>query len=146
MLTVTEIVQTPKPVVEAMLSELCLSTEDKLFDIGCGDGRFLTTAARDHGCSSIGIDLNPKSVALARKNAEQEFLTQFVTVFQGDAREFDLEPATAVTMYLYPELMEKVVPKLRPGTRIASYLHEIPGVDAKRYEVDGDVFYVGVVK
>lgn len=144
--TVTELAPTPQPVVLAMLAELRLSPTDKFFDLGCGDGRFLTTAAKYYGAQSFGIELNPRSAELARKNASQDFLTPLVTVFTGDVRDYDVSVADAVTLYLYPDLMAKVVPKLAPGTRVASYLHDIPGVETTAKRVGSDVFYVGVIK
>lgn len=47
-------------------------------------------------------------------------------------------------MYLYPDVMEKIVPLLQPGTRVVSYCHTIPGIKCKEYTVKGHTFYVGV--
>jgi len=148
MLANTELVPTPQAVVVAMLEELCPSNKAKLFDLGSGDGRIVITAAKQFGCTSVGIELNPETIALARANALAEYVNPLVVFFQGDVRQYDLQSAQYVTMYLYPELMAQVVPKIKPGTQIASYQHEIPGVANTRHLVDAGgqphIFYTGI--
>lgn len=147
MLANTELVPTPQPVVNAMLEELDPSNKAKLFDLGSGDGRIVITAAKQYGCTAVGIELNPETIALARANALTEYVNPLVVFFQGDVRNYDLESAQYVTMYLYPELMSAVMPKIKSGTRIASYQHEIPGVTNAKHSIDVDgqshFFYTG---
>lgn len=146
LMTVTELQPTPPEVVVEMLSKMGLTSDSKLFDLGCGDGRFLLTAASYYGTQGFGVDLNPESVRLARRNAELNSVSSLVTIFEGDIREFDASEATHVAMYLYPELMSAVVPNLSPGTVVASYQHEIPGVETERRRVGDNVYYIGVVR
>lgn len=141
---VTELAPTPQRVVIAMLEALRLRESDVLYDLGCGDGRFLITAAKHYGCRGVGIEINPESVELARNGAAADFVTPLVTIFEGDIRNYDLAGADAVVMYLYPELMGKVIPKLPKGTRVASYMHPIPGAEERR--VGEDTFYIGVIR
>jgi len=105
------------------------------------------TAAKQYGCTAVGIELNPETIALARANALTEYVNPLVVFFQGDVRNYDLESAQYVTMYLYPELMAAVMPKIKSGTRIASYQHEIPGVTNEKHSIDVDgqshFFYTG---
>ena len=147
MLANTELVPTPQPVVNAMLEELCPSNKAKLFDLGSGDGRIVISAAKQFGCTAVGIELNPETIAIARANALNEYVNPLVVFFQGDVRNYDLQPAQYVTMYLYPELMAQIVPKIKPGTQIASYQHEIPGVSNTKHSIDVDgkpyIFYTG---
>lgn len=143
----TDLVPTPQPVVEAMLETLNPSNKAKLFDLGSGDGRIVITAAKLFGCTAVGIELNAETIALARANALNEYVNPLVVFFQGDVRNYDLASAQYVTMYLYPELMEQLAPKIKPGTKIASYQHEIPGVSNTKHSITVDgkshVFYTG---
>ena len=68
----TELVPTPQAVVNAMLEELCPSNKAKLFDLGSGDGRVVITAAKQFGCTAVGIELNPETIAMARAAARLE--------------------------------------------------------------------------
>lgn len=144
----TELVPTPQVVVEAMLAKLDPSNKAKLFDLGSGDGRICITAAKQYGCTAVGIELNPKTIAVARAAALEEYVNPLVVFFQGDVRAYDLHSAQYVTMYLYPELMAQIVPKLLPGTKIASYQHQIPGVQNTQHSVELNgqphVFYTGI--
>lgn len=147
-LTNTELVPTPQAVVDAMLEELSPSNKAKLFDLGSGDGRIVITAAKTFGCTAVGIELNPETIAQARVNALTEYVNPLVVFFQGDVRSYDLQSAQYVTMYLYPELMAEIVPKIKSGTKVASYQHEIPGMPNTKHTVDVDgqshTFYTGI--
>ncbi len=144
----TELVPTPQAVVDAMLEELCPSNKSKLFDLGSGDGRIVITAAKMFGCTAVGIELNPETIAQARVNALTEYVNPLVVFFQGDVRSYDLQSAQYVTMYLYPELMAEIVPTIKSGTKVASYQHEIPGMPNTKHTVDVDgqshTFYTGI--
>lgn len=146
MMTNTELVPTPTIAVEAMLAVLRLAKTDVLYDIGCGDGRFIVTAAKEYGCTSVGIELNHQSAEMARQRAADALVTSKVMIFESDAQNLTYLGADVVVMYLYPELMDVIVPKLNPGCRIASYIHEIPGVESTKYTVADYVFYVGTKK
>lgn len=143
MLTNTELVSTPHLVVETMLRILKPTTSEILYDIGCGDGRFIVSAAKDYSCIAVGIELNHESAQLARQRASDAMVSTKVLVFERDAQTLNYLAADIVVMYLYPELMTKIVPKLKPGCRVASYIHEIPGIESIKYTVDNHVFYVG---
>src|SRR5688500_9543004 len=50
-------VPTPQNVVDRMLQMGQVSGSDMLYDLGCGDGRIVITAAKQHGARGVGIDL-----------------------------------------------------------------------------------------
>src|SRR5436190_10733366 len=64
-------VPTPDDVVEAMLRLADVGANDVVYDLGSGDGRIPITAARRFGARGVGIDLDPKLVAEAARNAQQ---------------------------------------------------------------------------
>ncbi|HVL56803.1 MAG TPA: class I SAM-dependent methyltransferase [Burkholderiaceae bacterium] len=120
----TPYVTTPQPVVDAMLELAAVGPHDMLLDLGSGDGRIVITAAKRFGTRGLGVEIDPKLVALARRNAEREGVadkTQFVV---QDLFDTDLSAATVITMYLLPDVNIKLRPRLqrlRPGTRIVSH-------------------------
>lgn len=132
-----DLVPTPPEAVEILVELLRPTVNDIFIEPGCGDGRVLKAISRV--CPAIGIELNEKTAELARKNLAGEAL-----VLVEDATQSDYTRATIVSMYLYPDVMEKIVPLLQPGTRIVSYCHTIPGIKCKEYTVKGHTFYVGV--
>jgi SAM-dependent methyltransferase len=128
-------VPTPQDVVEKMLVLAKVKKEDLLYDLGCGDGRILVTAAKTYGCKAIGVDLDPRRVREAKQHARIERVDHLVTVHKKDLFTFDFHDADVVALYLYAELNERLIPefeKLKPGTRIVSHSFEIPGIKPAR--------------
>ncbi|HEX5091341.1 MAG TPA: class I SAM-dependent methyltransferase [Burkholderiales bacterium] len=116
---------TPYPVVDAMLRLAGVHAGDRLFDLGAGDGRIVIAAAREYGVHAVGIELDPHKAAEARANVRRAGLDHLVEIRQGDVFTADLSRATVVTVFLFPEINERLEPKLReelaPGTRIVSH-------------------------
>ena len=103
--------------------------------------------SRTYGCHTIGIELEETIISKARSRIRDSGLSSLMTTFRGNVLDYDLTEADAVYMYLYSDLMEKIIPKLRKGTLVVSYQHPIPGIEAESYStiVDGQnhVFYIG---
>lgn len=129
-------IATPRDVVEKMLSMARLRREDLVYDLGCGDGRVLVTAARKYGCRAAGYDLDPRRVQESRENAKRAGVEHLIGVEQKDIFDVDLEPADVVFIYLNPVVNRRLIPRLRtlrPGSRIVS--HSFPIGDIKPDEV-----------
>lgn len=125
-------VPTPQKVVDRMLQVAGLRTGDVLYDLGCGDGRIMVTAALQYGIKAVGFDIDPQRVAEAHDNIARSGVESLVTVERADIFTVDLTPATVVTMYLSPRLNVRLRPqldKLAPGTRIVSHDYDIAGVE-----------------
>jgi SAM-dependent methyltransferase len=118
-------VPTPPEVVDAMLKVANVSSDDLVYDLGCGDGRIVIAAATKHGARGVGIDIDPQRIKEARANAAAAGVTDRVKFIQGDLFEMELRPATVVTLYLLESLNARLQPKLvtelRPGTRVVSH-------------------------
>ena len=123
-------IPTPQAAVDRMLELAELKPDDVLYDLGCGEGRFVVTAARKYGVRAVGVDINPLRVAQSRRNAKTNGVTRLVQFVQADIFEADFSEATVVTLYLLPELNVRLMPKLaqlRPGTRILSFEFNMQG-------------------
>lgn len=116
---------TPHAVVDAMLQLAELRAGDVLYDLGAGDGRIVIAAARRHSVRAVGIELDARKVVEARANVVRAGLEDRVEIRQGDALQADLGDASVVTLFLFPEINQRLAPKLRselrPGTRIVSH-------------------------
>jgi len=114
-------------IADAMLQLAEVRAGDVVYDLGSGDGRIPIIAAQKYGARGIGIEIDPALVALARTNAADAEVTDRVTFTLGDLFAADLSEATVVTMYLSPNVLKQLEPRLRalkPGTRIVS--HQFP--------------------
>ena len=116
---------TPHAVVAPMLRLAGVSRTDVIYDLGAADGRIVIAAARDHGARGVGIELNGRMIERARCNAREADMERLVEFRQEDLFLADLRQATVVTLFLFPELNRRLLPKLlaelRPGTRIVSH-------------------------
>ena len=110
--------------VDEMLRLANVGPRDLVVDLGSGDGRMVISAARDYGARGLGIELDPKLVEESQANARQAGVEGRVTFRQGDVLLADYRDATVVTLYLLPNLVEKLKPRLlemKPGTRIVAH-------------------------
>jgi len=64
-------VPTPQDVVEHMLEMAAVTKDDVVYDLGCGDGRIVITAAKKYGARGVGVDLDPERIAESKANAEK---------------------------------------------------------------------------
>ena len=110
--------------VDEMLRLANVGPRDLVVDVGSGDGCLVISAARDSGARGLGIELDPKLVEESQANARQAGVEGRVTFRQGDVLLADYRDATVVTLYLLPNLVEKLKPRLlemKPGTRIVAH-------------------------
>lgn len=126
-------VPTPQAVVDKMLELAKVTKKDVVYDLGCGDGRIVLTAARKYGCKARGFDIDPARIKdceanLAKEKQEVKDLASFE---KKDIFQLDLSGANVVTLYLLPSLNVKLIPqleKLKDGSRIVSHSFDMMGV------------------
>ena len=118
-------VPTPPEVVERMLDLAKVGKNDVVYDLGCGDGRIVITAAKERGARGVGIDLNPQRIAEAKENAQSAGVTDRVRFMVGDLFTADFSKASVVTLYLLPDVNRALRPQLwkqlKAGTRVVSH-------------------------
>jgi len=122
-------VPTPQVVVEEMLKLAEVKKGDIVYDLGCGDGRIVVTAAKKYGVKGIGVDLDPDRVEESKENVKQNKVEKLVTIRQGNALETNVSEATVVTLYLLPSVNLRLKPilqkQLKPGSRIVSHAFDM---------------------
>jgi len=116
---------TPQRVAERMLEVAKVRAADHVIDLGSGDGRIVIAAAKRFGASGLGVELRGDLVAMSQRTAEREGVAERARFAQQDALLTDLSKATVLTLYLGPELNEKLMPRIlatmRPGARVVSH-------------------------
>ncbi|MCH8830079.1 MAG: PQQ-binding-like beta-propeller repeat protein [Planctomycetes bacterium] len=124
-------VVTPAAVVPKILSLANVTKNDVVVDLGSGDGRIVIAAAKTYKARAIGYEIDKRLVNDSREQAKRQKLESLVTFRNQDLFKADLSKATVVTVYLFPEILKKLMPqfaKLKPGSRIVSHQFKIPGV------------------
>ena len=118
-------VPTPEKVVSKMLEMAGVNKTDVLYDLGCGDGRIVITAAKEKGCRGVGIDIDPQRIKESRENAAAAGVEDRVEFRLMDLFEADIRPASVVTLYLLSSVNLRLRPTLlrdlKPGTRVVSH-------------------------
>ncbi len=118
-------VPTKPEVVEEMLRMARVGPKDILYDLGCGDGRIVITAARLFGTRGVGVDIDPDRIMESRENAAQAGVSDLVKFLEQDLFEADFREATVVSLYLLTSVNLRLRPRLfaqlRPGTRVVSH-------------------------
>ena len=96
--------------------------EDFVIDLGSGDGRIVTAAAR-RGARALGIEYDAGLVALARRLTAEQGVADKAVFLQADLFESDFSEATVLTTFLLSDVMLRLrerIFNLTPGTRLVS--------------------------
>lgn len=124
-------VPTPQEVVDKMLDLVKPKKGELVYDLGCGDGRIVVSAAKKYGVKAVGFDIDPERIKEARENVRKNKVEHLVSIEQKDIFTLDLAPANIVTLYLLPTLNVRLIPqleKLKAGSRVVSHDFDMRGV------------------
>ncbi len=124
-------VPTPQKVVDRMLELGQVTKDDVVYDLGCGDGRIVVTAAQRYGCRAVGYEIVDWVIEMARENVAEAGVEDLVTIENADIFTLDLSEASVITLYLLPDLNVRLIPQLDelpPGVRIVSHSFDMAGV------------------
>jgi len=118
-------VPTPADVVDRMLTLAKVGPRDVVYDLGCGDGRIVISAAQKFGARGVGVDIDANLINQAEANAKAAGVERRVKFLVQDAMTVDVSDATVVTLYLLSASNVKLRPiltrQLRRGARIVSH-------------------------
>ena len=103
---------TPDETVNAMLTLADIKKGDVLYDLGSGDGRIPIMAAQQHGIRAVGIEIDPKLVAVAEERARQDNVQNLVSFRNADMFRANISEASIVTLYLSNKINLLLRPKL----------------------------------
>lgn len=112
----------PRGIENDIINALALSNTSILYDLGCGDARVLTEAVRKYPyIQAIGIEKGFIPFVFAKWRTRNN---PTITIILGDIFTASISDATHIFTYLYPQVVEKLMPKISteclPGTRIVS--------------------------
>lgn len=146
----------PNNVLKDIEKEFILKDDSVIYDLGCGDGRVLFHLAKKNPkLKYIGIENSPFPFVIAKTlswwHKKRDNLN--VEILKKDFFDVDLSNATHIFTYLYPNVMDDLLPKLdkelkRGTVLISSSFHfttkrEVREVDLKRgkYQL-GKLLYI----
>jgi len=124
-------VPSPPDIVEKMLELAQVTSHDRVYDLGSGDGRIVIIAAQKFGARAVGIELDEKLSEEASARIAELGLRDRAKIIHGDIFKSDFSLATVVTLYLLTWTNERLRPllerQLRPGARIVAHDYQVPG-------------------
>jgi SAM-dependent methyltransferase len=117
-------VPTSMSMVHKMLKLADVGPADIVYDLGCGDGRTVITAARYYGARAVGVEIDPLRYLWCQLRVTFLGLRDRVKIVYGNFFAQDLSAATVVTCYLLQDTNNKLEKKfeqeLSSGTRVVS--------------------------
>jgi len=122
--------------VQIAIDMLAIKEKDVIFDLGCGDGRFLIAACERNQTTTmqcIGIEYDRDLFTRACENVHAANLSDRISIFHSNVLDVNfVDSATVLFIYLVPEgillLKEKLLASLEKGARIVTYVFSIPDV------------------
>ena len=128
----------PQPVVDRMLALADIKPGETVYDLGCGDGRIVITAATKFAAKAVGVEIRRDIYEKTAAHVASLGLADQVRIVHGDALKTNLAPADVVTLYLLTSSNERLRPvleaQLRKGARVVSHDFEIRGWKAEKTE------------
>jgi len=121
--------RTNKKTAQAICRLAKVGKSDIVYDLGCGDGTALITAAKEFGAKGVGIEIDPVRHFIAKNRVRLSKLSSCIEVKKKNFFDVDISKATVIFVYLVPKALGKLLPKfkkeLKKGTRIISYRYKI---------------------
>jgi SAM-dependent methyltransferase len=135
---------TPRSSVLAMLRLAEVGPQDVVFDLGAGTGAIVFRAARIYRARVVGVEVEPLRILILRLRRRLGPFGDRIEIVWGNLFRLDFRAATVVTAFLWPGAMARLRPKfeaeLRPGARLVSHHHEVPGWTATVFDAKANVY------
>jgi hypothetical protein len=121
-----------------------LQSGETLLDLGAGDGRVLTIAAREFSARAVGYEIEPLHCLVAWFRALFGRVITRVSIRRTDLYKADLAQADVVFLHLNPVFVENLGPllegQLRPGARVVSLDFPFEGWEPANVDVGYLIF------
>ena len=131
-------VSSPQQIVDKMLEAAQIKPGETLYDLGCGDGRILITAAERYRAKAVGVEISESLVKAVNETIRRKNLQDQVQVIHGNLLNVNLASADVVIIYLETGSNDLLRPNLerdlRRGSRVVSHDFMVPGWKASRVE------------
>jgi len=120
-------VPTEKEVIKKMIKAANLKDGQKVYDLGCGDGRLLIEALKKKNVEAHGVEINRFINTLAKFRIWMA--GKKADIIHKNFFKISLEESDVIFCYLFPKVMQKLKMKfqeeLKAGTLVISYCFPI---------------------
>jgi hypothetical protein len=115
---------TPHSIVPAMIALAEVSSDDVVYEPGCGDARLLIASIKAGARKGLGVDIDPDLAEVAYAEVKKAGVEDQVEIRWGNALSVDMSEATVVFLFMgeaFNLVMRPLLWKqLRVGARVVS--------------------------
>jgi len=117
--------------IDRLLSVAAIGEKEVVMDLGCGNGALILAAAeRSPAGKVIGYEISPLQLVVSWLRIRLSLRREKLELRPRDFLKADISEADVVLLFLTPHGVKRVGPflrqRLKPGTRIVSYMFELP--------------------
>ena len=104
---------------EKVIELLKIREEDKIIDLGCGDGRIIFKAVKMRNCSGVGIDINKELIDECNKKMREQNLNDKIKFYVDNfsREDFDFYSCNCICFYLVPKILKLIENKIKKYIR-----------------------------
>lgn len=121
--------KTNKKIARAACKLANISSKDIVYELGSGDGTFLSIAAKEFGAKGVGIEIDPLRYLFSKIRFKINGLHKKVKIIKKNFHDVNISEATIIFVYLVPKALEKLKPKflkeLKGGALLVSFKYKI---------------------
>ncbi|MBM3227420.1 class I SAM-dependent methyltransferase [Candidatus Peribacteria bacterium] len=136
-------ITTSKRTMQAMLTLANIKHDERVYDLGCGDGRLIFAAAAQ-GADAIGFEMSMPVYLLAKSSS---LLRRNTSIRYGNLWRQDYRDADVIFCYFLKDTMQdfykRIWPTLKPGCRVVSHAFTIDGKEAAARDGDAVLYVKG---
>lgn len=140
--------RTNKKTARAACKLANISSKDIVYELGCGDGAFLSVAAKEFGAKGVGIEIDPVRYLFSKLRFKINRFDKKVKIIKKNFHDVDISDASVVFVYLVPRVLEKLKPKfrkeLKKGTKIISHKYKM-NLPMKDKDKKSELFLYGIL-
>lgn len=112
-------VPTSKSIIHKALKAVELRQGEKLYDLGCGDGRALVIGAKEFKAKVVGFEYSFPIFCLAKINFFINGIKDGI-LYKSDFYDADISDADVIYLYLTPKAFKKLEEKIKQQTKIGA--------------------------
>ena len=131
-------------IVNRMMELAEVNPDDVVYDLGCGDGRIILTAALRYHARAVGIEIDPLRYIWCQFLITILFQRKRIRIIFGNFYKMNLSEADVVMCYLMPDALVKLEKKfgqeLQSETRVVTNKYIFPTLDMVRENGDARLY------
>jgi len=141
--------RTNKKTAHAACKLANISSKDTVYELGSGDGTFLSVAAKDFEARGVGIEIDPLRFMISTLMIHIIRVQDKIKIVRKNFFDVNISKATVVFVYLVPKALRRLKPKflkeLKSGTLLVSFRYKV-NLPLVVYDKTNDIYLYEIRK